>query len=72
MTLPTPPRASINPKPKKIVEDLQDFQKMQYDFFTAIQDDLANEETEFNADIEELVESEIESYNKIWAYIDTL
>lgn len=70
--MPVPPRESITPRPKKIIEDLQEFQQMQYDFLLRMESNLNEEATEFDADVRLLLESEEETYEKIWTYIDSL
>lgn len=67
-----PPKEAITPRPRKVIQELQNFQQVQYEFLQKIEQTLREEETEFNEEVSNLVNIESESYDKIWRYIDTL
>lgn len=67
-----PPKEAITPRPKKVIQELQNFQQFQYEFLQKMEQILREEETDFNEDVSNLVNIESESYDKIWRYIDTL
>jgi hypothetical protein len=70
--LPVPPRESIKPRPKKLIEDIQLFQEAQFEFFKKMEENLKSEETDSNSVVESLIEIEIESYNKMWDFINSI
>lgn len=67
-----PPKEAITPRPRKVIQELQNFQQVQYEFLQKMEQILREEETEFNEEVSNLVNIESESYDKIWRYIDTL
>lgn len=70
--LPTPPRQSITPKPRQIIEDFQLFQEAQYNFLKKMEDHLNTEKPEEDEELLGFINDEVSNYENIWAYIDNL
>ncbi len=73
MLLPTPPKETITPRRNNLIADMEDFQQVQFSFFEKMKDNLdAESENTETVEIEGLIKSQIEAYEKMWTFIDKL